>query len=92
MVIPVEKKTHYLTSSKKKYYYYNFLREIKNYIHGGICGVGDQMGGKEINVDSVQRYSSSSQAFLYKYFSIKAPKTASLFERGELQLYERVPA
>ena len=70
----------------KKEILLSFFREIENHLHGGIFGVGDQMGGKEINVDSVQRYSSSSQALLYKYFSIEAPKTASLFERGELQL------
>ena len=58
----------------------------------GIGGVGYQMSGEEINVDPFQAYSSSGQALLHKYFSIKAPKTASQLERGELQLHEGVLA
>ena len=50
------------------------------------------MSGEEINVDSVQSYSSSGQALLYKYFSIETPKTASQLVWGELQVDEGVPA
>ena len=58
----------------------------------GISSVGDQVSSEEINVDPFQAYSSSGQALLHKYFSIKAPKTAPQFEGGELQVHEGVPA